>query len=300
MGHENFSIPHNGNVSNSLMFAPNKSDGAPIDPAMGRAEQLNTVATEIIQTKGASETHPALSPNDEFAASRPATSTCSARAASSARSITATCARALIDGVGFQEMSSAPTRSSYGIVAGADSHNAFSDNEEFNYTGVHGNTDKTPKIRLSSGVTVAGEAPKDFGTPGATGVWAPENTREAIFDAIKSKETFGTSGPLIRLRFFGGWGYRPGSRQGQGLREEGLRRRRPDGRRPAQEARQAKAPTFAVWALKDPKSGNLDRVQIVKGWYKRATAGRRSTTWSGRMAASRTRRRASCRRSATR
>jgi hypothetical protein len=57
---------------------------------------------------------------------------------------------------------------------------------------------------------VAGEAPKDFGTPGATGVWAPENTREAIFDAIKSKETFGTSGPLIRVRFFGGWGYDAG------------------------------------------------------------------------------------------
>lgn len=70
-------------------------------------------------------------------------------------------------------------------MAGSDSHDGFSDNEEFNYTGVHGNTDMTPKIRLTSGTTVAGEAPIDFGTPGATAVWADENTREGIFDAVK-------------------------------------------------------------------------------------------------------------------
>ena len=134
--------------------------------------------------------------------------------------------------MGFQEKIGAnPFK--YGIVAGADSHNAFSDNEEDNYTGVHGNTDKTPQIRLKSGTTVAGEAPKDFGTPGATGVWAPENTREAIFDAIKRKETFGTSGPLIRLRFFGGWGYSDESRQEPGVREAGIRRGGAHGRRSA-------------------------------------------------------------------
>ena len=112
----------------------------------------------------------------------------------------------MTDGVGFQEMIGAnPWK--LGIVAGADSHDAFSDNEEFNYTGVHGNTDNSPKIRLTSGTTVAGEPPKHFGTPGTTAVWAPENTRTAIFDAIKNKETYGTSGTFIRLRFFGGWNY---------------------------------------------------------------------------------------------
>lgn len=102
--------------------------------------------------------------------------------------------------------------------------------------------------------------------PGATGVWAPENTREAIFDAIKRKETVGASSPLIRVRFFGGWdfpenlvndkdfvkkAYQDGVPMGQDLRKK-----------------TSDAPTFAVWALKDPDSGNLDRVQIIKGWYK--------------------------------
>ena len=102
--------------------------------------------------------------------------------------------------------------------------------------------------------------------PGATGVWAPENTREAIFDGIKRKETFGTSGPLIRVRFFGGWDFRQGPRQRQELCQEGLQGRA-HGRRPAGKPSNAKAPTFAVWAMKDPDSGNLDRVQIIKGWY---------------------------------
>ena len=116
---------------------------------------------------------------------------------------------ALINGVGYQEyLGVNPFK--FGIVAGADAHTGFSDNEEFNYTGVHGNLDKTAKVRLSGAGTTAGESAVNFGTPGATGVWAPENTREAIFDAIKRKETFGTSGPLIRLRFFGGWGYPEG------------------------------------------------------------------------------------------
>jgi hypothetical protein len=236
-GHENFSIPHNGNVSNSLMYAPTTSEGSLIDRQWAERSNRNTVATEIIQTKGASETHPALSPNDEFAGFETSYKHLLGSGGVVGKIDHSYVRRALTDGVGFQEMIGAnPFK--YGIVSGADSHDGFSDNEEDNYTGVHGNTDKTPKIRLTSGGTVAGEAPKDFGTPGATGVWAPENTREAIFDAIKSKETFGTSGPLIRLRFFGSWGY------SKGLVKDN------------------------VWALKDPKSGNLDRVQVVKGYYK--------------------------------
>jgi hypothetical protein len=154
----------------------------------------------------------------------------------------------------------------YGIVAGADSHDAFSDNEEFNYEGVHGNTDMTPKIRLTSGTTVAGEPPTHFGTPGATGVWAPENTRTAIFDAIKNKETFGTSGPLIRVRFFGGWDYSKDLVKDKNFVKKAYKEGVPMGQDLPKKS--GKAPTFAVWALKDPESGNLDRIQIIKGWYK--------------------------------
>jgi len=268
MGRENFSIPHNANVSNGLMFMPNQSNGAPITRQWAERSQLNTPATEIIQTKGASETHPALSPNDEFAGFETSYKHLLGSGGVVGKVNHSYVRSALIDGVSFQEMIGAnPFK--LGIVAGADSHNAFSDNEEDNYTGVHGNTDKTPKIRLTSGGTVAGEAPKDFGTPGATGVWAPENTREAIFDAIKSKETFGTSGPLIRVRFFGGWDYDEDLVGDRNFVKKAYAEGVPMGGDMPKKPARAKAPTFAVWALKDPKSGNLDRIQIIKGWSER-------------------------------
>lgn len=265
-GHENFSIPHNANVSNSMMYAPTTSDGSPINANWAMRSQRNTPATEIIQTKGASETHPTLSPNDEFAGFETSFKHLLGSGGVVGKVDHSYIRRALTDGAGFQEMIGAnPFK--YGIVAGSDSHNAFPDNEEFNYTGVHGNTDKTPEIRLTAGVTVAGEAPKDFGTPGATGVWAPENTREAIFDAIKSKETYGTSGPLIRLRFFGSWNYPNNITKSSNFIEKAYKGGVPMGGDLPPKA--GKAPTFAVWAMKDPQSGTLDRIQIVKGWYEK-------------------------------
>jgi hypothetical protein len=267
MGHENFSISHNANVSNGLMFAPTTSSGTGINTHWAKRSNLNTVATEIIQTKGASETHPALSPNDEFAGFETSYKHLLGSGGVVSKINNGYVRRALTDGIGFQEMIGAnPFK--YGIVSGADSHDGFSDNEEFNYEGVHGNTDSTPKIRLTSGTTVAGEPPKNFGTPGATGVWAPENTRTAIFDAIKKKETFGTSGPLIRVRFFGGWSFDQGLVKDKDFVKKAYAGGVPMGGDLAKKPASSKAPTFAVWALKDPESGNLDRVQIVKGWYK--------------------------------
>ena len=266
LGHENFSIPHNSNVSNGGMFALHTSDGDPIDVKWAERSARNSPAVEIIQTKGASETHPALSPHDEFANFEQGFKHrlgSNGLVASIDRSFVR---NALIDGVGFQEMLGVNPYK-FGIVSGADTHNAASDNEEFNYFGVHGNTDKTPEVRMASTGSVAGEAAIMFGTPGATGVWAPENTRTAIFDAIKRKETFGTSGPLIRVRFFGGWGYPADLVEIDDFVEKGYANGVPMGGDLPAMPDGAKAPTFAVWALKDPESGNLDRVQIIKGWY---------------------------------
>lgn len=266
MGHENFSIPHNANLSNSLMFAPRTSYGTQIDRHWAERSMANTVATEIIQTKGASETHPALSPNDEFAGFETSYKHLLGSGGIVGKVDHSYVRAALIDGVGFQEMIGAnPWK--LGIVAGSDSHDAASDNEEFNYTGVHGNTDKTPKIRLTSGTTVAGEAPIAFGTPGTTAVWADENTREGIFDAIKRKETYGTSGTFIRLRFFGGWDYANNLADDKEFAKKAYGGGVPMGGDLKPKPATAKAPTFAVWAMKDPNSGTLDRVQIVKGWY---------------------------------
>jgi len=267
MGHEVFAIPHNGNLSNGLMFAPRDSDGQQIDARYAERRARNEVATEIIQVKGQSDTHPALSPNDEFAGFEE-------QYKHLIGSIPPVLSRvdygyvrqALINGVGYQEyLGVNPFK--LGIVAGADAHTAFSDNEEFNYTGAHGAVDSSAKKRLSGAGQTAGEPAMNFGTPGATGVWAPENTREAIFDGIARKETYGTSGPLIRLRFFGGWGYDANLDQDVDFVKKAYAGGVPMGGDLAAIPAGAKAPTFAVWAMKDPESGNLDRVQIVKGWY---------------------------------
>jgi len=267
MGHEVFAIPHNSNVSNGLMFPTVNSYGTPINKAWIKRRAKNEVAVEILQTKGQSDAHPALSPNDEFADFETGFKHMLGTGGVVGKLDHSYVRNALIDGVGWQE-SLGVNPHKFGIVAGADAHTAFSDNEEFNYTGVHGTNDNTPKVRLSGAGQVAGEAAVMFGTPGATGVWAPENTRPAIFDAIKRKETFGTSGPLIRVRFFGGWSYDKNLVKDKEFIKKAYADGVPMGGDLAAKPKSAKAPTFAVWALKDPDSGNLDRIQIIKGWYK--------------------------------
>jgi hypothetical protein len=265
MGLKTFSISHNGNLSNGVMFAPRDSFGTPVDARYAKLRAENEIATEILQTKGQSDTNPALSPNDEFAGfEKQYNRLIGTNPPVLGRVDYSYVRQALINGVGYQEyLGVNPFK--FGIVAGADAHTGFSDNEEFNYTGVHGNLDKTAKIRLSGAGTTAGESAVKFGTPGATGVWAPENTRGAIFDAIARKETFGTSGPLIRLRFFGGWAYHNGLDKGKDFIKKAYKGGVPMGQDLPEKA--GKAPSFAVWAQKDPDSGNLDRVQIIKGWY---------------------------------
>ncbi|MES0385449.1 MAG: DUF3604 domain-containing protein [Hyphomicrobium sp.] len=272
-GHENFSIPHNGNVSNGLMFAPKTSYGTQITKEWAERSVANTVATEIAQTKGYSETIPALSPNDEFAGFETYYKHLLGSGGVTSKVDGSFVRQGLITGVGFREMLGANPYK-FGIVGGSDSHDAASDNEEFNYTGVHGNTDKTPKIRLESTGSVAGEAARFFSTPTTTAVWAPENTREAIFDAIKKKETYATSGTFIRLRFFGGWDYPDDLTSDKDFVKKAYAGGVPMGgdMPPHPQKDYAKVPFFAIWALKDPNSANLDRIQIVKGWYERGYA----------------------------
>ena len=269
MGHPNFAIPHNGNLSNGLMFAPRNSAGLPIDAQYAKRRALNEPLTEIVQVKGQSDTHPSLSPNDEFASFEiQYRNLIGTNPPVRSRVEYGYVRQALTNGVGYQEyLGVNPFK--YGIVSGADAHTAFSDNEEFNYTGAHGAVDSSPEKRLSGAKQTAGEAAVNFGSPGATGVWAPENSREAIFDAMQRKETYGTSGPLIRLRFFGGWKYEQGLDKDEDFVAKAYKNGVPMGGDLPRMPKNAKAPTFAVWALKDPESGNLDRVQIVKGWYQK-------------------------------
>jgi hypothetical protein len=272
-GHENFSIPHNSNVSNSLMFPPRTSYGTQITREWAERSTANTVAVEMAQTKGASETNPSLSPTDEFAGFEDYYHNLLGSGGVVGKMDSSFVRQGLITGVGLQEMLGANPYK-FGVVAGADTHSAASDNEEFNYFGVHGKTDMTPEIRLTSTGSVAGEPARKFSSPATTAVWAPENTRTAIFDGIKSKETYGTSGTFIRLRFFGGWDYPENLTADKAFVENAYAGGVPMGGdlppHPAEDL--AKVPKFAVWALKDPESGNLDRIQIVKGWFERGYA----------------------------
>jgi hypothetical protein len=265
LGHETFAIPHNGNVSNSQMFAPSDSEGIPITRARAERRALNEVATEIVQTKGSSDTHPALSPNDEFANFEIWPWLLGTGGAVGKKDYSYV-RQALINGVGYQEILGVnPFK--LGIVAGADSHTAFSVSEEGNYTGVHGNVDNTAKLRLSGVAEVSGAAAIYHGSPGVTAVWAKENTREEIFDGIAGKETYGTSGTMIRLRFFGGWDYSKKLVNDKNFVKKAYKDGVPMGGDLPKMS--SKAPTFAVWASKDPDSGNLDRIQIIKGWFQK-------------------------------
>jgi hypothetical protein len=261
IGNENFAIPHNGNVSDGWMFSPNKFLGGPMDARYAERQQLNEPLFEMIQTKGSSDTHPLLSPNDEFADFELFQNMINLAMPSQIKYSYAR--QGLVDGMILEDkLGTNPFK--MGIVAGADSHSAYSNNEEFNFHGSHGATDDTPQKRLHPGMSPSGEPASVVGTAGATAVWAEENTRASIFDAMKRKETYGTSGTLIRLRFFGGWGYSKNLVDDKDFVKKAYKGGVPMGSDLPKKA--GKAPTFAVWALKDPESGNLDRIQIIKGF----------------------------------
>jgi hypothetical protein len=260
-------IPHNGNASDGRMFELVKFDGKPIDAAYNATRAANEPLYEITQIKGTSETHPALSPTDEFAGFELWDYTLSADAERPTHREGSFARKALLDGLS-QEQAGQGNPFKYGFIGDTDTHNAAASVEEFNYTGKFA-IENDAKDRLNG---LEGQPPaqviqiREFSSGGLAGVWAEQNTREAIFDAMQRKETFATTGPMIKVRFFASWdlaadalkqadfvkqAYANGVAMGGDLK-------------PAADA--GKAPTFFVMALKDPKSGNLDRIQVVKGW----------------------------------
>lgn len=260
-----FAIPHNGNASDGRMFELTKFDGSPIDTAYNKTRAANEPLYEISQIKGTSETHPVLSPTDEFANFEQWDYTLSADGERPTQRQGSFARQALLDGMS-QAASGAGNPFKYGFIGDSDTHNAAATNEEYNYTGKFG-FENNARERLTG---FPGQPAKqiqqvqEFSSGGLAGVWAPENTREAIFNAMMRKETFGTSGPMIKVRFFGSFNYAKDDVKKSDFVKTAYAKGVPMGGdlKPGT----GKAPTFLVMALKDPKSGNLDRVQIVKGW----------------------------------
>jgi len=281
-GSELLAISHNANLSDGWMYPTDvDSLGRPIDAAWAESRMRNERLVEIKQIKGQSETHPLLSPNDEFA-NYEIVSFLIGQPEDSGRipHIVGSYARqALKDGLTMQD-ARGYNPYKFGIVSGSDSHNTGAPYRQNNFYGGHGINDGTIETRMAGHIFTGMDVRKE-NPAGLTGIWAEENTRASLWDAMHRRETFGTSGPRIRIRFFGGWDY------GQTILndKEWVKAAYASGVPMGADLPPAegKAPSFVVWAVKDPSAGNLDRIQIVKGWSKHGQSFEQvyDVVWSG-------------------
>lgn len=287
-------IPHNGNLSNGLMFTGTRFNGSPMDRAYAERRARWEPLVEVTQIKGDSETHPLLSPNDEFADygtwdGGNLDSTALKKPAmlkyEYARSALRTGLELAVN-IGVN-----PYR--FGMIGSSDAHTSLATAEEDNFWGKAAAWEPGEAARVNKPFL-------DYAVPehpennvmgweqlaaGYAAVWATENTREAIFDALQRREVYATTGPRITVRFFGGWDYvdddvhrphmaRTGYRKGVPMGAELPSRRESDDR-----------PKFMVAALKDPDGANLDRIQMVKGWIDADGKSREkiyNVAWSGK------------------
>ncbi len=265
-------IPHNGNLSNGRMFEPSDFARKPLSRDYAERRARWEVLQEVMQTKGASETHPTLSPNDEFANFGIAgweygNLTLEDEPETPEMRPTMYLRAGLLRGLELEQTLGAnPFK--FGFIGGTDVHNSLTAIEEDNFFGKHVVQEPSPHrwnhvSKQGFGFT---RYTWHYTAAGYAGVWATENTREALWDAMQRNETYATSGTRMTVRFFGGWGYADDDARSRRLAEAGYAKGVPMGADLPAAPASAKAPTFLVAAMKDPLFGNLDRIQIVKGW----------------------------------
>ncbi len=287
-GNELLAISHNANVSDGWMYPldVDNTTGRPIDAAWAASRDRNERLVEIKQGKGQSETHPLLSPTDEFA-SYELYQTILGQPANVGRidHITGSFARqALKDGIAMQDVRGYNPYK-LGMAGGSDGHNTGSPYRQDNFFGLHADADGSVDRRFA-GVLIGGTMDVRLENPGGlTGVWAEENTRASLWDAMYRKETFGVSGPHIKVRLFGGWGFNKDIVNAGDWVKQSYAGGVPMGADlpPIPSSGKGTAPTFVVWAVKDPTSANLDRIQIIKGWTQNGQSFEKiyDVAWSG-------------------
>jgi len=268
-GMDAIAIPHNSNVSNGLMFPATNWAGKPLDAEYAALRMRNEPLVEVTQVKGTSETHPSLSPNDEWAGfelydTLIATSIVSKKPGGFVR-------EAYRNGIEFQT-SAGFNPYKFGLIGSSDTHNAGGPVEEDNYFSKAGVLDGTAErrgtipsdIKRSFGQVDSSETFPYWGASGLVGVWAKENTREALFTAMQRKETFATSGPRMKVRFFAGYDYEKSLLSAPDMINRAYSSGVPMGS--DLQASRGRAPSFLVWAVHDANSTWLQRLQIVKGW----------------------------------
>jgi len=262
-------IAHNGNLSNGIMFPVVESfTGNPVDLEYAETRAKWEPLYEATQIKGDGEAHPFLSPNDEFADYETwdqGNLDLSVRKQN--EMLQYEYARSALQ-IGLQlEKQLGVNPYKFGMIGSTDSHTALATAEEENFFGKHSGAEPGPK-RWEHPMAELGDAKYEgwsMVSSGYAAVWATENTREAIFDAMMRKETYATTGSRMLVRFFGGWDFTAADAQNRLPADVGYTRGVAMGG-DLSNAPAGKTPTFLVAALKDPYSGNLDRIQIVKGW----------------------------------
>lgn len=260
-------IPHNGNMSNGWMFREARYDGSPLTPEWAQARARWEPLVEIFQYKGQGEAHPTLSPEDEFANAEIWDTANLNGIPKKPGDINFEYAReALKNGLKLEAtLGTNPFK--FGMVSGTDTHTGLSaGGEEDNFWGKfpqnEPSADRWNGIYKKEGDTIRRDW--TLSAAGLTGVWATSNTRTAIWDAMKRKEVYASSGPRMSLRFFGGFAYSDADANGDVVKA-GYAKGVPMGG-DLSAAPQGKAPSFLLAAMKDPDGANLDRVQVVKGW----------------------------------
>jgi hypothetical protein len=287
-GVESLAIPHNSNKSNGQMFELATWAGDPMTLDHNQKRMRNEPLVEITQVKGTSETHPALSLNDEWAGFEIDPFVAGGGRLRNAKPAGGYVRDAMKNGLVLEaEGLGNPFR--YGFIGSSDTHTGAGSYDESNFFSKVGLLDSTPFLRGSIPVSdenlqtlqltdaddsafyVASDGRRYlqrntsvYGASGLAGVWAQENTRESIYDAFRRKETFATSGPRMRVRFFAGYDFDPAMLEVT----DGMSRAYTRGVSMGGDlmAKPGDAPAFIVWAARDAQSAPLQRVQIIKGW----------------------------------
>jgi hypothetical protein len=268
-GGDVLAIAHNGNLSNGTMFPLVESfTGKPIDRPYAEQRAKWERLYEATQIKGDGETHPFLSPNDEFAAfERWDKGNLDLSTLKKPEMLQFEYARtALANGLVLeQKLGTNPYK--FGMIGSTDSHTGLATADDENFWGKTSASEPSPDrathpFMKTAEVSIMGW---EQAASGYAAVWAMENTREALFDAMERKETYATTGPRMVVRFFGGWDFTERDAQDRLPARIGYAKGVPMGG-DLKRAPSGKSPTFLVAALKDPIGANLDRIQVVKGW----------------------------------
>ena len=271
-GGQVLAIPHNGNLSSGMMFAPQyQTDGKPIDKAYAENRSRWEPIVEVTQSKGTSEAHPFLSPDDEFADFEIVdTTNLGGTAQRTTDMIQYEYARsALKMGLEFEgDLGANPFK--FGMVGSTDSHAGLPATREDNWWGKAPFLEPSPNrwkdVLIRSSLDPALDLTAlQLAASGLAGVWAVDNTREAIWDAMARREVFGTTGTRLQVRVFGGYDFGPDDLEALDLAAKGYGSGVPMGG-DLSAAPEGNSPGFLVEAMRDPNGANLDRIQIVKGW----------------------------------